>query len=279
MHKTDIKVTSQSIGTMLLMGFSGENPDDPSVQEFLNYTREGILGGVLLYDRNIKDSVQLQGLTSAFIDAAGNKSFFIATDQEGGKVQRLNQAKGFTDTPAAKDMSENYSLEEAEILYFKMAHMLKMHGINFNLAPVVDLEPNGYVSSAISAFGRAYSNSTDKVVDYAKTFINAHKKEGVLVALKHFPGHGYAKKDTHEGFVNTTNTFEAEELKPFLHLTKDGMNSAVMTAHLSNANLDLDYPSTLSYKTITWLLRDKMHSTVLLSQMIFRWEQYKTSMR
>jgi len=78
----------------------------------------------------------------------------------------------------------------------------------------------------------------------------------VISCLKHFPGHGSAKGDSHEGFVDATNTWSELELEPYkrlLHKTK-----MIMTAHVFNKNLDDTYPATLSYNTNTKLLREKM---------------------
>lgn len=77
-----------------------------------------------------------------------------------------------------------------------------------------------------------------------------------LHSLKHFPGHGSAKGDSHEGFVDVSDTWSEVELEPYkklLHKTK-----MIMTAHVFNKNIDDKYPATLSYKTNTELLRKKI---------------------
>jgi beta-N-acetylhexosaminidase len=80
----------------------------------------------------------------------------------------------------------------------------------------------------------------------------------VLTALKHFPGHGSALGDSHAGFVDVTDTWSEVELEPFANIIAAGQADTVMTAHVFNANLDPDYPATLSHATITGILREQL---------------------
>ena len=88
--------------------------------------------------------------------------------------------------------------------------------------------------------------------------IGAHHDYGVLTTLKHFPGHGSSTGDSHQGFVDVTNTWSEIELRPFGNIIQAGMCDVVMTAHIFNANLDAGYPATLSKPTITGLLREQL---------------------
>ncbi|MFA7199741.1 MAG: glycoside hydrolase family 3 N-terminal domain-containing protein, partial [Methanoculleus sp.] len=81
---------------------------------------------------------------------------------------------------------------------------------------------------------------------------------GVMTAIKHFPGHGSAMTDTHEGFTDVTRTWTEEELLPYRDLIARGLPDMVMTAHVYNADLDPDYPATLSGPTVTGILRDRL---------------------
>jgi beta-N-acetylhexosaminidase len=76
--------------------------------------------------------------------------------------------------------------------------------------------------------------------------------------LKHFPGHGSSRDDSHLGFVDVTNTWARAELEPYARLIAAGQCDAVMTAHIFNANLDPSLPATLSERIITGLLRDEL---------------------
>ena len=260
------------------MGFDGTRVDDPMVKEFLDSARKGILGGIVLYAKNIENPLQLQTLVQAFKEASPN--IIVAVDQEGGKIERLTEEKGFFDTPSAKVVSEKLSPQEAQEIFQKMAYMLHENGINLNLAPVIDLTPSGYECPVISALDRSYSTSAQKVADYALAFIKGHKTANVLTVLKHFPGHGYVKNDSHIEFVDATNTFNTVEIEPFNILIKNNNieNCAIMTAHVFNKNFDIKYPATLSPKTIAYLRGKNMqYKGVIITddlEMGAIWKQY-----
>jgi beta-N-acetylhexosaminidase len=93
---------------------------------------------------------------------------------------------------------------------------------------------------------------------YAAIFIEQMHKEGVLTSLKHFPGHGSSVGDTHKGFVDVTHDWQEKELEPYKLLMGMNMVDTVMVAHVFNANLDEKYPASLSYKTVSGLLRNEM---------------------
>ena len=84
-----------------------------------------------------------------------------------------------------------------------------------------------------------------------------HHNNGVIPVLKHFPGHGSSKSDTHLGLTDVTETWQMEEVYPYSSLLKNGYTSAVMTAHIVNKSLDESkQPATLSEKVVNGLLRD-----------------------
>ncbi|SFV71345.1 Beta-hexosaminidase [hydrothermal vent metagenome] len=179
----------------------------------------------------------------------------IAVDQEGGKVQRLKSKYGFYGKfPKASDIIK---MNDKQIYstYKKMSAELKSLGINYDLAPVVDLDINTK-NHVIHGLGRSFGKSPKIVAKYASTFIDAMHKNGVLTSLKHFPGHGSSVGDTHKGFVDVTDLWQNSELKPY-QLLKDKADT-IMVAHVFNKRIDSKYPATLSYKTITRLLREKI---------------------
>jgi beta-N-acetylhexosaminidase len=135
-----------------------------------------------------------------------------------------------------------------------MAKTLSDLGINLNLAPVVDLnlQPS---SPAIGARQRSFSADPVVVTENARLFIQAHRQNGILTVLKHFPGHGSALGDTHLGFTEVTQTWQSQELQPYRALIKGGLAEAVMTAHIFHRALDATAPATLSSKVINRLLR------------------------
>ncbi len=127
-------------------------------------------------------------------------------------------------------------------------------GINVNLAPVVDVNVNPE-NPVIGGLKRSFSSETDIVARHAREVILAHRKQGVLTALKHFPGHGSSTEDSHLGFTDVTRTWSCSELKPYRDLFKSPGADMVMTAHVFNARLDPEWPATLSSRVLNGLLR------------------------
>ncbi|MBI4256095.1 MAG: glycoside hydrolase family 3, partial [Candidatus Rokubacteria bacterium] len=94
------------------------------------------------------------------------------------------------------------------------------------------------------------------VTAHARAFIRGMREEGVLTALKHFPGHGSSDADSHKGFVDVTFTANQEaELVPYRALIAERLADSVMTAHVFNRSLDDRFPATLSRAAIVGLLR------------------------
>ncbi|MEX2080111.1 MAG: glycoside hydrolase family 3 N-terminal domain-containing protein, partial [Dehalococcoidia bacterium] len=110
----------------------------------------------------------------------------------------------------------------------------------------------------IGAASRSFSPEPDSVAASAAAFIEGHHAHGVLTALKHFPGHGSSHADSHFGFVDVTATWSEAELVPYTALIGEGLADVVMAAHVFNANLDSEFPASLSKATISGLLRAKL---------------------
>ncbi|GAK55499.1 glycosyl hydrolase, family 3 [Candidatus Vecturithrix granuli] len=251
------------IGQMLLIGFRGlELRDDNPIIEDIR-TRH--LGGVVLFDydvctqtpaRNIHSPEQVQRLIASLQDIAV-EPLFIGIDQEGGKVNRLKERYGFPPSVSAQYLGDLDLVEvtgkHAELTAKTLAEL----GMNLNFAPDVDL--NIYPDNPIiGKVERSFSADPDVVIRHAREWIACHHAQGVLCALKHFPGHGSSRQDTHLGFVDVTDTWSANELRPYQDLLYSGFHDMVMTAHIFNARLDPEFPATLSYKMITGILREQL---------------------
>jgi len=250
------------IGRMLLIGFPNETINKNS--EIAQHIKEYELGGVILFDRfyndrnktkNISSPKQLQLLTSTLKNIS-KKPLLISIDQEGGKVARLKPSYGFKKIPSAKEISKLRE-KEAKNIYKTLAQMLSDSGINTDFAPVVDLAINPK-NKVIVGLERSYGSDSDKVIKYAKIFINSLKNENIFSVLKHFPGHGSSLEDSHKGFVDITNTWSKKELEPYKKLIKSNDIEMIMTAHVFNSKLDKKYPATLSFNINTKLLREDL---------------------
>ena len=137
-----------------------------------------------------------------------------------------------------------------------MARELSDLGFNVNFGPVVDLNINPD-SPAIGRLGRTYDQGPAKVTAYARQFIKAHEQAGVLTVLKHFPGHGSALADSHDGIVNISKTWRLTELDPYKDLIAGNFVQMVMVGHLIHPLFsdNGDRPASLSRLAITDTLR------------------------
>lgn len=217
---------------------------------------------MIFFRYNIEGKVQTQSLTAHFHGLKTTHPLLLAIDQEGGKVQRLNAANGFTDYKSAKDVAEMLTPEQALTHYKDMAVETSTAGFNVVFGPVVDLDhhpeagPDAPVNPVIGGLKRAYSAIPTIVAEYAEQFITAHHDQKILTSLKHFPGHGLAPTDSHIDLTDVTTTYDADiELAPYKILGKKGLMDMVMTAHVMMRNLDDKHPATLSPVIIKELLR------------------------
>ncbi len=252
----------QKIGQMLMIGFYGTSA--PKESQICKDIRQHHIGSVILFDyntidkrrpKNIVDKKQVLRLTRQLQACSSNGKLLIAVDQEGGRVQRLKSKYGFYGKfPKASDVAK-MNRNQIKSIYEKMSAELKSVGINYDLAPVVDLDIN-MKNHVIHGLGRSFGEDPQKVAEYASIFIDAMHQNGILTSLKHFPGHGSSVGDTHKGFVDVTKLWREVELEPY-RLLKAKADS-VMVAHVFNKSLDAKYPASLSYKTITGLLRWKL---------------------
>lgn len=254
------------IGQMLVMGFNGAEIHDTSpVSHWLS--NDG-LGGVLLFDKdvstglygkNLKNQAQIKQLIhklNQYSAQANDLTLLTAIDYEGGAVDRLTKIDDCMSTLKATQLvklSEPDLIEELS----QMAVTIKSLGFNLNFAPVVDLGLNNE-KGIIGKLERSFSANPDEVIRVARHFVEVFSRYGIACAYKHFPGHGSAVGDTHEGFVDVTDTFEPAELAPYYSLLNDVHKPVmVMTAHVVNKKLDnKGLPATLSHEILTGLLRE-----------------------
>lgn len=249
----------EKISQMLILGFKGSSPYFSDARRIVRFLKNQEIGGVIFFRRNFKNSSSVRRLMQAMTQAETSVPAFFMLDQEGGLVQRLNSENGYFDYPPAGWVSSHFDLQQSYSLYSDMARNLADLGINVNLSPCVDLNVNPD-SPAIGRYYRSFSDDTKTVYEYAETVLSAHETWGVLSCLKHFPGHGSALTDSHNGFTDVSGTWTNEELLPFAELISNHPAEVkmVMAAHVFNTNLDANYPASLSEETLTGILRDEL---------------------
>lgn len=249
----------EAIGEMLLVGFRGTEID--STHHIWRNIHDYHVGSVILFDydapsgtrgRNIKSACQVTALCTQLHTLS--PTLLIGIDQEGGSVSRLSTRYDFPNILSAQKSAEK-GLDTVRYYARLTAEMLHGLGINLNFAPVADVNVNPSCP-VIGKLGRSFSIDTAMVTQCCETWIEQQRKAGVASCLKHFPGHGSAKGDTHLGLVDVTQTWQLSELAPYRALPDCDM---VMTAHVINRRLDPSgLPASLSPR-ITSYLRDSLY--------------------
>ena len=200
------------------------------------------------------------GTTKSHIDwlnkfqSLAKTPLLISMDAEWGPAQRLSDVFAHPWNMTLGAIQDNSLVRE---ISKRMAEQNKALGVHFNFSPSVDVNNN---SKNPIIGNRSFGEDPFNVYNKAKAYIQGHKDVGVYTSIKHFPGHGDTDKDSHKtlpiinGNMNRLNNVE---LFPFKKLIDDGLAESVMLAHLSVPAIDKNYPSSLSSKTVSKLLREK----------------------
>lgn len=245
------------IGQMLLMGFPGKSPNGAWPRRLAQQISRGEVGGVVMLGYNFQSKTAVKQITGMFRQAAGSRKIFLAVDMEGGSVQRLGRKLGYPAIPSARRVARTQSPKQARSTFSSLARISRSAGFNMNLGPVVDLLINP-ANPVIGRWNRSFGADARKVTAYARAFVAAHKAQGVLTVLKHFPGHGSSVGDSHAGFVDITRTWQQQELEPFRAMIADGNAPAIMPGHLVHQKLAGRVPVSISRRAISGLLRKKL---------------------
>ena len=226
------------------------------------------IAGIFLTTRNIQNTtvealkLNIQKL-QAQRKSAGLKELIVVTDQEGGPVSRLAPLIGRE--PGLASFMElaphkrfDAVRESARIQGSKLANI----GVNVNFSPVVDLVPTHAPNlldfhSQISS--RAISLNPQDVIDIALPYIQGLEEKGITATLKHFPGLGAVKNDTHHFSAKLSlplSTLETTHWFPFFELTRT-TQSWIMLSHVIMTNIDGENPASTSATVIDEIIRKK----------------------
>lgn len=251
------------VGQLFMVGFKGSSVTRSS--PILRDVTQSNLGGVILFDRFLAEKSLENNILSADqvtclindLQHAANGELLIAVDQEGGNVNRFKEERGFPLTLPAEGLGQKSDTTATIRAADQTAKLLSELGVNFNLAPVVDV--NRYAGNPIiGKYKRSFSSDPSLVAAHAIAWIQSHHKYNIRCCLKHFPGHGSSRTDSHLGFVDVSSTWDKTELAPYRTLIAERIVDAVMTGHLYNSALDSTYPATLSKSTVDTLLRKEL---------------------
>ncbi len=253
----------EKVGQMILVGFRGTDIDEND--RIVSDIREHNLGGVVLYstdmqtddeNRNIESPDQVSQLTASLQEFA-DTPLFVAVDQEGGRVNRLDTGYGFETTDSHRQLGveedEDYTRQQAG----RIAETLQEVGVNMNFAPVLDLYVNP-ANPVIGRLNRSFSSEPDVVAEQASIFIKEHRDRNVINAVKHFPGYGSYAGEDHRSIPDVTESWDDVELEPYQQLIDNNAVDIVMVSNVFNRELDEEYPASLSTKIINDLLREEL---------------------
>ena len=252
-EKVDKTVASMSqtekLGQMVMIGIQGTKVDDDSLYMLNQYH----MGGVILFDRNMESLEQVKQLTSD-LQAQSNEKvpLFIGIDEEGGDVVRM--AEKLTPPPSQKEIGATGDIEQAKTWAIKTAKSLKDIGINVNFAPVADVGSNDK---------RSYSTDANTVIDFVRAATKGYQQENIIYSLKHFPGIGKGKVDSHidsSSIDVVKEVLMTEDILPFKTIIDENEPNDyfILVSHLKYPALDEEYPASLSSKIMTDLLRNKL---------------------
>jgi beta-N-acetylhexosaminidase len=223
----------------LFVGFSGLVVP-PDLAERI---REGRVGGVVLFKRNIGDPEQLRLLTRSLHDLApADAPLTIAIDQEGGRVQRLRDP--WTQWPPMRTLGGR-PIEDTTAFAKALALELLDVGVDLDFAPVVDVDSNP--DNPVIG-DRSFARDPATVGRHAAALITAMQELGIATCAKHFPGHGDTDLDSHLALPRLElerARLERTELPPFRAAIAAEVAS-IMTAHVLFPKLDPKRPATLS---------------------------------
>lgn len=208
-----------------------------------------VVGGVILFGRNVESPAQVRALTDA-MRAAAKAPLLIAVDQEGGRVRRLRD--GFSHLPALREIK---TMQKASEMGWLMASEVRAVGIDISFAPVLDLDFG--VSSVIG--DRSLGRDVAEVVTLARAYIAGMREAGMLATGKHFPGHGFVAADSHTAIPLDQRSFaeiERDCLNVFTQLSDD--LAAVMAAHVIYPQID-SIPAGFSARWLQGILRQRIN--------------------
>ncbi|WP_299071762.1 beta-N-acetylhexosaminidase [uncultured Paraglaciecola sp.] len=218
-----------------------------------------LVGGLILFSRNYHDQKQLTDLVQHIRDTSRNQ-ILIATDHEGGRVQRFRQ--GFNQIPAMGSIAQqtNDSSENAGYLCeqfgWLMAAELLAFDIDISFAPVLDIHG---VSEVIG--DRSFHQQPKQIVQLASEFIKGMHRAGMRATGKHFPGHGNVLEDSHVAMPvdkRSKNDIFSLDMAIFKAIHQQGLLDAVMPAHVIYPDVDA-LPAGFSQIWVKQILRQQLN--------------------
>lgn len=247
----------EKFAQMILIGLDTYHLNDEIIKIIKNHK----IGGIILYQKNYNSLKNMENFINKLKEINENNiPLFISIDQENGRVNRLPKEIKIIYSPLKQAKTKNMKLiDEVNNLTIGI---LKDVGVNMNFAPCLDIcrdENNKAIGN------RSYGMNYLDVCKYALPFMYSMKKSNIISVIKHFPGHGATKKDTHfiRATIKNVDLMEKEDIIPFEYAVKNGAD-AIMLSHLKIKGFGLKPTSTNKDIIDTYLIdRCKFNGLVI----------------
>ena len=215
------------------------------------------IGGIILYRKNILSQQHFISLLNSLRELNKNNKIplMIAIDQEGGRVNRMPQ--GINNLVNAKLIANVGGPDLCYKAGKVIGEMLSDFNINMNFAPVLDI---GGFRDSHPLGNRCLGENAESVSKNGISFMNGIKYSNVISTIKHFPGHGASRIDSHifmPTVYKSVKRLKKEDMLPFINAIKSGADS-IMVGHLLVADVNSIYPASLSDRVITKILRNDL---------------------
>lgn len=242
----------EKVGQMIFAGIKGTI--------MTNETKKIIstdqVGGIILFKDNLKEGHQAVTLLNALKEENTNNKvpLFLGVDEEGGRISRL---PGLTKLPTNEDLGKRNDATLSYDIGKLLGKEVSAFGFNLDFAPVLDINSNP--DNPVIG-NRSFGKDTEIVSDLGIRTMEGIQSEQVISVVKHFPGHGDTAVDSHKELPiiqKSLKDLHALELIPFMRAIDRGAE-VVMVGHILLPKIDSTYPSSLSEKVITDILRKQL---------------------
>lgn len=241
----------EKVGQLFMVGLEEKTNED-----IANLIQENKIGGVVLYRKNYHTYKEMLAYVNNIKELNSKNSIpiFISIDQEGGRVNRMPQE--ILNLKSATKLANTKNVEIVKESGKIIGEMLNKTGISIDYAPVLDIRK---FKEKHAIGDRCYGENKEDVSKYGIEVMKEMQNQGVIPVVKHFPGHGLTKKDSHFRIPKITQkieTLEKEDMIPFEKAIKENAE-AIMVGHLIIKDVDKKYPASLSKKVIQKYLIEK----------------------
>lgn len=249
----DIKELSleEKIGQMFIVGL-----EDKEQEEVNKIIKKLKIGGIIIYKKNYNNYEKMLDLINNIKELNGENKvpITISIDQEGGRVNRMPPE--VLNLKSATKFANSKDVELVKETGNIIGKMLNKTGISMDYAPILDIRR---FEEKHAIGDRCYGENKEDVEKYAIEVMKQLQQNNVISVIKHFPGHGLTKKDSHFRIPKIKEKIEQlqkEDMQPFEVAIKNGAD-AIMVGHLIIKDVDRKYPASLSKKVIQKYLIEK----------------------